>query len=174
MSLLPLLLVFIGKPAIGKTTLIRHVFPGAEVIDVKSFVRSYRVQGHVPEIDTARGYEDMYNYISSLKGPCILELGTGHAEMNTLKLRGASDRFHVVAIFCEASEETCKRRLDERGDPYDHEAMLSRIARVFPAEHIGLFSKYKVEYFKMNMEGSLTDSANILTQVLTTHGYHHF
>ena len=58
------LLVFIGKPGSGKTTLIQKIFPDQKIVDVLPFVLAYKVGGILPEEKTIEGYRDMYKYLN--------------------------------------------------------------------------------------------------------------
>ncbi|MDD5566865.1 MAG: AAA family ATPase [Patescibacteria group bacterium] len=150
------LLVFIGKPGVGKTTLINKVFPDQKIIDVQPYVWSYKVNGRVPEEKTLIAYQDMYRHLEALNDALvILELGTNHAEFNTKELKKLSQQFEVRVYLCTASVETCRARIKIRARGDDMEAMERRLQRDFPDEHIKLLESMGMGYITLDMEKSI-------------------
>ncbi len=151
------LLVFIGKPGAGKTTLINKEFPDKKIIDVLPFVMSYKVAGRVPEEKTLDGYRDMYRHLRELNDDfVILELGTNHADFNITELKKIGQMFAVQVFLCVASNQTLRERIQLRDRGDDMEAMERRLQRVFPDEHIMLLERAGLSYIILDMEKSLT------------------
>ncbi len=161
------LVVFFGKPGAGKTTLIGETFPDANVVDVKAFVRKYRVDGTVPEEKTLQGYQDMYEHIAGLDDDLIiLELGANHEKFNVQELLKSQDKRELYLFLCNASLETLKERLQNRSDQDDMEKMLKRLERDFPGEYIRLFEKAGMQYILLDMEQPWTDNLILVQQRL--------
>ncbi|MDD5342108.1 MAG: AAA family ATPase [Patescibacteria group bacterium] len=160
------LLVFIGKPGVGKTTLINKVFPDQKIIDVQPYVWSYKVNGRVPEEKTLNAYQDMYRHLESLNDALvILELGTNHAEFNIKELKKLSQQFEVRVYLCTASVETCRARIKIRARGDDMEAMERRLQRDFPDEHIKQLKSAGLEYITLDMESPLSEIQQQLVNV---------
>jgi predicted kinase len=152
------LLVFIGKPGVGKTTLINKVFPKQKIVDDMPFVFAYKVNGKVPEEKTLQGYEDMYRHLKEVNDDfVILELGTNHAEFNIKELKKLSQQFEIKVYLCTASTETCRARIKIRARGDDMEAMERRLQRDFPDEHIRQLKSVGISYIVLDMEQPIAE-----------------
>lgn len=153
------LIVFFGKPGVGKSTLIKHLFSGAQVIDVMPFVKKYKKKEKVPEAQTIHAYNDMYAKISEMehKGDLILELGTNHPELNIKKLSKLKEKFYLKTFLCDAPKHVCRERALKRERDFDKKALELRLERDFPSSHIKLLEREKINYRILNMETPLKD-----------------
>ena len=131
------LLVFIGKPGAGKTTLICAAFPDETFVDVMPFLETFQMpDGSYKEDDVLRAYKHMYEYLETVKDPfIILELGTGYPEFNIERLKHLKESYNVLVYLCLASEATCWARAHERGMRHSKEGFARRMARDFPMTH---------------------------------------
>ncbi|MBI5037283.1 MAG: 50S ribosome-binding GTPase [Candidatus Kerfeldbacteria bacterium] len=161
------LLVFMGKPGVGKTTLINELFPGHTIIDARPFVLKYMVDGEIPEDKTILGYRDMYAALGKLTDPIIiLELGTNHEQLNVKQLAAFAQQADVRVFICTASVETLRKRVIERSIHDDMEAMERRFARDFPNSHLALFEQVGIEPYFLDMEQPMTDNVILVRQAL--------
>ncbi|MFA5106934.1 MAG: hypothetical protein WC497_01245 [Patescibacteria group bacterium] len=157
------LLVFIGKPGAGKTTLINQAFPDKKIIDVLPFVMSFKVAGKVPEEKTIIGYRNMYRHLQKLDDDfVILELGTNHADFNVAELKKISQLFPVQIYLCVASNQTLRERIQSRNRGDDMEAMERRLQRVFPDDHITLLERAGLSYTVLDMEKPLATHSALI------------
>lgn len=161
------LLVFMGKPGAGKTTLINELFPGHTIIDVRPYVTKYMVDGVLPEEKTLQGYHDMYaDFGTQQEETVILELGTNHAELNTAKLGTLATECDLRVFICTASVETLRNRVIGRPLYDDMAAMERHFARDFPNSHLPFFKKVGIEPYFLDMEQPMTDNIILVRQAL--------
>lgn len=161
------LLVFMGKPGSGKTTLIKELFPKKKIIDVKPFVLAYEVDGQVPEKKTVLGYRDMYKEISEKHADmAILELGTNHPALNIEELQKQAEVREVHIFLCTASVDTLRERIIGRDENDNMEAMEKRLKRNFPDTHLPLIELRELSYSILDMEQPMTDNMILVKQLL--------
>jgi dephospho-CoA kinase len=157
------LLVFTGKPGVGKTTLISAAFPDKKVIDVRPFVIAYRVNNIVPEEKTIDGYKDMYKHLADLNDPLlILELGTNHPELNISELKKLSNTRDIHLFLCNADTNTCRERMIQRNRGDNMEAMERRLKKDFPNSHLSLLENSQLRHTILNMEQELDENTSIV------------
>ncbi|MBU0707372.1 AAA family ATPase [Patescibacteria group bacterium] len=157
------LVVFVGKPGVGKTTLIKRVFPDKKLIDVLPYVYAYKVNGHVPEERTLDGYKDMYKDLLKMSEPLvILELGSNHPEFNVQQLSNLQKDFQIKIYICTAEIDTLRQRVIGRNRGDDMEAMELRLQRKFPQEHIKKLEKTDLEYDVLDMEKPLSITEQLI------------
>ena len=160
----PKLIVFIGKPGSGKTTLIKKVYPGCHIVDVLPFVLAYEIDGALPEDRNLDGYKDMYKHLMELdKEKIILELGTNHPEYNVEQLKSLQEKYQVIILLCEASIETCRQRINSREREMDPETVERRLQRDFPNLYLQLLKGTSLPYVVVDMEKSLDDNVNFVS-----------
>lgn len=160
-----IMFVFIGKPGAGKTTLIKKFRPNAHIIDVLSFVKTYEINGMIPEEKTLLAYNDMYNSFDIIKDKTILlELGTNYPELNIAQLEKMQNKYKVVIYLCNASVETCRKRANTRGRQIDTEALERRLNRNFPLSHLKLLENNSLKYIMLNMETTLEENIKIINK----------
>ena len=151
--------VFIGKPGVGKSTLIREAFPGEKIRDVRPYIRAFEKDGKVPEEKTLEGYENFYLDLENAPAEnLVVELGTNHPEFNIGKLSILAGKKGARVFLCDASVDTCRSRAETRGIYMDKEELERRLARNFPETHIGLLKRAGVPYFVLNMEKTLGEA----------------
>ena len=166
----PSLIVFIGKPGVGKSTIIQRVFPKTTCVDVMPFVKKYEIDGIVPEEKTILGYQEMYQSLSSQFERedqfLILELGTNHPELNIQELVKISEKASLCVFLCIASIDVCRTRSRERGRAFDMDALERRLQRSFPESHLALLKDSSINYRRLDMELPLEDNVEIVNSVL--------
>ena len=159
------LLVFIGKPGVGKTTLLKELYPDSRIIDVKTFVLAYEKDGQVPEEKTEQAYHDMYSRISDQTDDfLVLEMGTNHPNVNVDELKKLSTNWNIFIYICIASVDTLKKRIIARPEDNDMAAMERRLHRDFPATHLSLLERANLSYFILDMEQPMTDNIILVKQ----------
>lgn len=159
------LVVFIGKPGVGKTTLIKKIILNYKFIDVFPFIRSFEVNGVVPEEKTLTAYEKMYQYIDRTKNEnIVLEIGTNHPELNVTNLEKLQKQYNVYLFLCQASNEICRQRANQRGIEFNIDALNRRLARDFPKSHLDFIKKTNLSYTILNMEEPIEKNINIINQ----------
>ena len=151
------LIVFSGKPGVGKSTLINYLFKNDQIIDVLPFVKRYEKDGKILESDTIHAYEDMYKYINNFnfEGNVILELGTNHPQLNIEELFNLDKKFILKIFLCIAPKDICLERALKRGRKFDKKALIRRLNKNFPDSHLPLFENYNINYCILDMEKSL-------------------
>jgi hypothetical protein len=150
------LVIFAGKPGIGKSTLIKALFKNHTIVDVLPFVKAYEINGKVVQEKTLQAYKDMYKYIESLKDEeVVLEIGTNHPDINIANMNKLKDEYDVKLFLCEASHATNFERLQLRAGrgAYDEE-MLERLGRDFPNTFVNELKKTELDYEILDMEGT--------------------
>jgi len=168
---LPKLFVFLGKPGVGKTTLIQAALPTCRRVDVRPFVRSYEIGGVVPEEKTLAGYQDMYRYVGGLNEPVVvLELGTNHPEFNVQQLLQLQQKRDIHLFLCTASVETCRQRMNGRNFQDDAEAMERRLLRDFPNTYLQLLHQTSLHYHLIDLEQPLEETNKIIRAYLARLG----
>lgn len=164
------LIVFIGKPGAGKSTLIKACFPTIKHTDILPFVMKYKKDNLLQENKTLLAYCEMFqNLIAELthKHDMILEIGTNHAEFNIKNLKKIAKDFNVIIFLCLASIENCRKRVMKRGGWLGEEALEIRLARNFPESHIMLFEKAGLPYFELDMDRPIKANIVSVRKVLT-------
>ncbi|MDD2807272.1 MAG: hypothetical protein PHW95_01980 [Patescibacteria group bacterium] len=158
------LIVFIGKPGVGKTTLIKAVFPDQIFIDVLPFIEKFRLpDASIPEEKTIIAYENMYRYLERVDSDfVVLELGTNHPEFNINQLKKLQTLYDLKIFLCLASVLTCWERARARGMRHTTEAFQARMARDFPASHEKLLHAAGLNYQLVDMEQPLAVTAAVV------------
>ncbi|HYC34442.1 MAG TPA: GTPase [Candidatus Paceibacterota bacterium] len=157
------LLVFIGKPAVGKSTLISVALSTHVHVDVMPFVTKYENKpgNSVSHEHTLLGYNDMYKHLDKeLKSsrPIVLELGTNHSDLNVTHLKHLSLKHEVTIFLCTASIETSRKRAIERNNNMNQKALEERLSRDFPNSHTPLFANASLDFIILDMEKPLADN----------------
>jgi hypothetical protein len=156
----PRLIIFAGKPGIGKTAIIDRIKDGYRVIDIWPFMIPYSdpQTGVPPEEKNIFGYQDMYKHIAGLEGEeVILEIGTNYPEVNVREMVQLAKRYDVQVLLCDAPVEVIRARGQGRGYRYNASFEL-RLKRDFPNAYISEFQKTSLAYAIVNMEGSFEET----------------
>lgn len=161
------LLVFIGKPGVGKSTLIKNAFPKHIPVDVLTFIYEFRnPDGSTQEDKLIISYQKMYEHLNSIKDDFILlEIGTGFPEFNTSTLKSIEKEYNLTIYLCTASEATHWERANLRGMRHSTEAFKLRMQRDFPGEHKLLLDKLLLNYSILDMEQPLDKLVKILHNI---------
>ena len=159
----PRLIVFAGKPGVGKSTIIKRLFDGIKIVDVRPFVLPYYDNKETFEENTLLAYKEMYEHVSSLKEPLIiLEIGTNHPEFNIEQLKKLQEQYDVVLILCDASVETCMERLKGKNYVLNEEWLELRLQRDFPNTFLKVLEPTDLDYKVISTEG---DSDSVIESV---------
>jgi predicted kinase len=161
------LIVFIGKPGAGKSTLINSLFSGCEVVDVLPYVLKHKQKGKVPEAQTIHAYREMYEHIGGdeLRGDLVLELGTNHPELNVEELGKLEKKFNLRIFLCDAPKNVCRERAIKRGREFNKESLELRLRRDFPASHIKLFKEKEIVFDIIDMTRPVKKIANEIKKI---------
>lgn len=153
----PKLVIFAGKPGVGKTTIIERLFKKATIIDVQTFIMNYVDKFPlVPKEKIILGYKAMYKYITTLKKPLVIvEIGTSHPKFNIQQLKKLQNYYDISLFLCDASIETCGTRSLARMLKFDGEWIESRLQRNFPGSFLNILKDTSLDYKIINTEGSL-------------------
>ncbi|MDD2656129.1 MAG: AAA family ATPase [Patescibacteria group bacterium] len=158
------LFVFVGKPGVGKSTLIKNIFPNDFVVDVLPFVLAYGNgnSSAVPEEKTILGYQDMYEKMRETylkdKGQIILELGTSHTGYNLQELNKINDDYRVTIFLCVAPNEVCKERALKRSRDMDVVKLEARLERDFPDSYLNILENLKIDYYLIDTALNLEEN----------------
>ena len=160
------LLVFIGKPGVGKSTLIKNAFPKHNPVDVLPFIYEFRnPDGSTREDKLIISYQKMYEHLNSIKDEFILlEIGTGFPEFNVSALKKLELNYDLKIYLCTATEETHWKRANERGMRHSTEAFKLRMQRDFPGTHKELLEKSLLPYSILDMEQPLETITKVVLE----------
>ena len=161
------LLVFIGKPGVGKTTLIKKEFSKTKFYDVKPYIIPHVGDGKWPEEKTLDCYKKMYQDINKEEEDIVLEIGTNHAEFNIAELESLQQRFRLVIIICILPIEENKKRYIGRDEIIDMEAFEKRLHKDFPNSHMDLVKKSGIPYFTLDMQPTTEEIIEIFKAEMT-------
>ncbi len=161
------LLVFIGKPGAGKTTIIKKAFPDQEIIDVLPYVFAYKVNGRVPEEKTLDGYKDMYQALHNMSQAfVILELGSNHPEFNVDQLVELQKKFEVTVFVCTADVDTLRQRIIGRKRGDDMEAMERRLQWNTIDTYISLLKENHINHYVLNTNKEIIENIKIVKELI--------
>lgn len=162
------LIVFIGKPGVGKTTLIESVFSDSAKIDVMHFVKKYEQNGIVSEEKTILGYQEMYKHLEQLKSnqDIVLELGTNHAGLNIKKLLSLSQSFSILIFLCVAPIDVCRDRAINRDRYFQQDALEKRLLRNFPESHKELLNHRELQSIELNTSQNIPSNISKIKSCL--------
>ncbi len=153
------LVVFIGKPGVGKSTLIKSVFSDQKIIDVLPYVLKHKKGSKIPEAQTIHAYREMFGHIGNQKpkGDLILEIGTNHPKLNIEELDKLKEKFNLKIFLCNAPKHVCRERAMERGRKFDKKALELRLERDFPNSYAELLKEKKIEFDVLDMTRPLKE-----------------
>lgn len=162
------LIVFIGKPGAGKSTLIKSLFSECEIVDVLPYVMKHKKGSKIPESQTIHAYREMYEHIGDQKskGDLVLELGTNHPELNAEELGKLKEKFNLKIFLCDAPKHVCRERAISRGRKFDKKALELRLERDFPNSHALLFKENGMKFDVLDMTQSLDKIKNEVKEII--------
>ncbi len=152
------LVVFAGKPGVGKSSIIEKVRHGWTVIDVWHFIVPQIESGEAvpPEWKNVVAYEALYEYIEALDVPrLIVELGTNYPVMNTLQLVRLLHRYEIDVLLCDVRLEVCRERLHSRGYRGSGEGIERRLQRDFPGAFLRELKRTPLRHHLIDTEGDI-------------------
>lgn len=162
------LIVFIGKPGAGKSTLIKSVFSDQKIVDVLPYAMKHKKGSKIPETQTIHAYQEMYEHIGNRKSETdiILELGTNHPELNVKELGKLKGKFNLKIFLCDAPKHVCRERAVKRGRKFDRKALELRLARDFPNSHVKLLKKASINLEILDMKKLLDINMRLVSSVI--------
>jgi len=165
------LFVFIGKPGVGKTTLMRKLFLGDQIVNVLPYVKAYEIDGKVPEGKTLDGYKDMYKALQKIeKDLLVVEFGANHEEFNVKELEKLSAKYDITIFLCDAPVNICRERARKREREFDEKALEKRLQKDFPNIYLQALKNSELKYEVLNMEKDIEENVNYLK----TYGQNNF
>lgn len=110
------IIIFFGRPAVGKTTIIGYTFPEHHKVDVLSYVKNYLKNCWVSKEHILKAYHEAYAKIKSINYPTLIaEFGSSCPELDTLKINELAHKKRKLIIFvCEAPGKICLKRIKTR------------------------------------------------------------
>lgn len=152
------LIVFAGKPGVGKSTIIEAVRGGWVYIDVWHFmVPLIGASDAFPAEDkNILAYEAAYEYLSALALPrVILEIGTNYPELASAELVRLSTQYEIDILLCHVPLDICWERLAKRGYRTAGKGIEQRLGRDFPNIFIQHAEKTPLRYHLVDTSGSV-------------------
>lgn len=160
------LYVFIGKPGCGKTTILKSL--GVKYYDVLHHIKRYfNHDGRMDEANTIKAYQDLFKELREVQEEKVfLELGTNHAEfvMKNLQELSSSAGYSVLLFFCLLSNQECLTRNKIGNNPMPEDALMRRIARIFPEEHLQFIQDMK--YYELDMSRMIEENVVAVRNIL--------
>ena len=153
------LIVFAGKPGVGKSSIIERISHGWTVIDVWHFMVPHIKTGEVPpEEKNILAYQMMYEYVAEIDASrLILELGTNCPVVNVAGLLRLINRYEIDVLLCEAPVELCRERLQARGYRVSGDGIDRRLARDFPNIFLSELRGTPLRHHLINTEGNIDE-----------------
>ncbi len=161
------LIVFAGKPGVGKTTIIGRLFPEKKIIDVFTFIEPFVIDGNTSQEKSMVAYQNMYHHLETIdEVEVILEIGTNYPELNILNLERLLISYDIKMFLCDLDKETCYQRAIERGMRHCPEAFAERMNRDFPNTFIKPLSQTSIIYEIVSMHDSLPETIEKIRQLI--------
>lgn len=173
------LLVFLGFPGAGKTTLARAFIkkhPKFRLIQVFDFMKGKLVGPAGEILDESyvlKAHDALYKSLVNINQPTILELGTNYPRYNCKKLnRFVNKEIDLKIIFCLIDKKLCQQRMaeglakGERKVPMKKEVFTERIKRDFPRLYQTHCRNQKLPFYELNMEKGLVRNVKELEIIL--------
>ncbi|MFH1275516.1 MAG: hypothetical protein ABIH82_00230 [Candidatus Woesearchaeota archaeon] len=156
------LYVFMGKPGCGKTTILKSL--GVKYYDVLYHIKRYFDEnGRMDEANTIKAYHDLFKELKGLNEEKVfLELGTNHTEFVMKNLQEL--QVETTIFFCLLNNEECLRRNKIGNNPMPEDALMRRIARVFPDDHLQFISEMK--YYNLDMGKSIEENLLAIKNII--------
>ncbi len=109
-------IMFFGRPAVGKTTIIGYTFPEHHKVDVLSYVKNYLKNCWVSKENILKAYREAYAKVKSINCPTLIaEFGSSCPELDILKINELVHKKRKMIIFvCEAPSKVCLKRIATR------------------------------------------------------------
>ncbi len=164
--------VTVGFPGSGKTTLGQAFIknnPQYQLIFVFDFFLKNNLidrQGVTHDKDyVKKGHRFLYQSFKEISKPTVLELGTSLPAYNTQQINRLRDKFPIKLkiLFCVCDPEIALNRhiKRHRDIPYKKKYLRIRYQRDFPGKYQRYCQKYKLPYFKFDMEKPIEENVKI-------------
>ena len=109
-----------------------------------------------PEEKNIVGYQAMYAHLAQLsESRVILELGTNYPEFNVVQLVGLLLHYEIDLLLCDASIDTCRIRVHERGFRFGGEGTERRLRRDFPNTFLKELKNSSLRHHLISTEGHI-------------------
>jgi adenylate kinase family enzyme len=173
------LLVLLGFPGAGKTTLARAFIkkhPEFRLSQVFDFMKGKLVGPAGEILDESyvlKAHDALYKSLHHINSPIILELGTNYPRYNCKKLKYFLDKkIDLKIIFCLIDKKLCLQRMAEglanghRTVPMKREVFTERIKRDFPRLYQIHCRNQKLLYYELDMQKTMENNVKELEKIL--------
>lgn len=153
----PNLIVIIGRPGSGKSTLIKRWQPkrhGYRLHDVYPHMRrvAWIGQGRMDQTKTLEGYKALYVALAQERSQSILELSINHPAFNLAQLARFSHRFTIKLFFLLRNTKQCfAYKKKQRGTTFDSKQLKTRMRWPFPGVHERLAKRFDLQHQRIYM-----------------------
>lgn len=165
------IILFFGRPAVGKTTIIDYAFPEHYKVDVFLYVASHLKHGWITKNNLLGSYRKIYANLDSFKChhpiTIIAEFGTSCPELNVIKINELIRKKKKILIFvCEAPGKTCLERIKSRSGMNNAQLRQKILRRDSVQNLTKQFDQANIPYHLLDMTKNLETNKKIILEKL--------
>lgn len=169
---MPTILLFFGRPAVGKTTIIDHTFPEHYKVDVFLYVESYLKNGWITKDESLESCKKAYASFANFKChhpvTIIAEFGTSCPELNVIKIKELIKKRKKILVFiCEAPSTVCLKRIKSRSGMNNAQLRQKILQRNSIQDLAQQFGRANIPYHLLDMTKDLETNKKIILDRLS-------